>query len=1098
MRIQVDPQRVELAENSSFTVNVTVTNTGAVIGGYHLRVLGADPSWVTLEAENISLFPDTSQTVRATVEIPPGVGAGDRRIAVQVRELTPPQAIAVAEIELVVPAREAIRMALSPMTVVCGKHGHFSVIAENTGNTPISVAPIGLDPEAKIGFEFLPAVLELAPGEHVITDLTTTAKRRWFGSPVVRPFELAAVPPEELPVHTALPRPNADGEAVTGQPAEPPPEPPKPLAQGTLMQKPKLGRGLLSLLSLLLAVSVFATVITIAMSRLVAVSAADRDLAIQVASARSGGAGSGSSVLGGTVKLLAGGGPAQGVTVEVFSAGDLTQPMISTATNDKGAWAVLSMPAGSYKMRFRSAGFAEVWYPNALTGADAKAVQLDAGQKLTNLQVTLGGLPGTISGQVMGADVAGAILTVQVPQQYLQTQTPSATPTAPQTVTAQPATEVTNAAVTHSAPPSTDSSGSPPGLRGLADALAPGDDTGAAAGSTSAASNGSGQQDGGVLRTIPIGSDGLFTLDSLPSPAVYDLIVSKAGYATDTQRVDLSGGESRSGVVLVLRTGDGLISGTVMGPDGPLSGAVITATSGSNTTRTLSLTKEPVGGFTLRGLVTPATYTVTVTANGYTTVTSTLSLTTGQKLTGVLLSLSKAAGSLSGRVTTVADGKPAPGVTVTVASGSASKVTTVTQSGATAGFWEADNLPIPGTFTITFSRSDLQSQTVSVALNSAGQLTSGAGVSGGIDVAMRSAYAIVKGTVLQRTGNGTDPVGEATISLASGEQTYTITSASTPAGALGTYEVAHVQPGTYTLSASSRGTSPTTVIITVTAGQILTYNPVLIQPASVSGTVTSNGSPLPGTEVDMYLSSQYPGKIYAQTTTGSDGRYLFTGVDAPQAYVVEARSATEGPLASGTIVLAASQAGVLNLAVGTIVTTTSSATPTTSAHSSSSPAAPTAPTSSTPAETSTATSTPTTASSSAPTTSTKASSSASSSSSSAPTTAAPEIVQQLQWTTATDGTTTITAQATGTPAPQTITWEYRDLDATNFVQPDWGDPSVTTANGITTATLVIGYIYTGDYRVTFDNGVDPAATTATRNVEECGAGVTCGASGAGS
>ena len=74
-----------------------------MIGGYHLRVLGADPSWVTWRSENLSLFPDTSQTVRALVRIPPGLGAGERRIAVQVRELTPPQAISIAEIELVVP-----------------------------------------------------------------------------------------------------------------------------------------------------------------------------------------------------------------------------------------------------------------------------------------------------------------------------------------------------------------------------------------------------------------------------------------------------------------------------------------------------------------------------------------------------------------------------------------------------------------------------------------------------------------------------------------------------------------------------------------------------------------------------------------------------------------------------------------------------------------------------------------------------------------------------------------------------------------------------------------------------------------------------------
>ena len=73
-------------------------------------MLGADPSWVTLETENLSLFPDASQTVRALVRIPPGVAAGERRMAVQVRELTPPQAISIAEIELVVPASEALRV----------------------------------------------------------------------------------------------------------------------------------------------------------------------------------------------------------------------------------------------------------------------------------------------------------------------------------------------------------------------------------------------------------------------------------------------------------------------------------------------------------------------------------------------------------------------------------------------------------------------------------------------------------------------------------------------------------------------------------------------------------------------------------------------------------------------------------------------------------------------------------------------------------------------------------------------------------------------------------------------------------------------------
>ncbi len=943
MRLAVVPTKVELTAGQPFTVAITVTNTGSVIGGYHVRILGADPSWVRIDAENLSLFPETSQTVLATIEIPRGVGAGDRRIAVQVREITPPQAVAVAEIELAVPPREAVKMALSPLTVTCGKRGRFSVVAENTGNTPVSVAPVGTDPEAQITFTFIPDVLDLAPGEHVITDLRASAKRRWFGTPVVRPFALAAVSPSERDEMVA--RAAAAKEAKkaakkaerrakldpTKQPkpttTEAAPEPPKPLAQGTMIQKPKLGRGLLSLLALLLAVTVFAVVITIALSRLVGVSAADRDLALQVASARQSGAATGSSALGGKVMYLTGGAPAQDITVEVFSAGDLTNPVISTATGKDGTWAVSSLPAGSYKIRFRGAGFAEVWYPNALDGASAKPVQLDAAQKVTDLAVTLGGLPATISGQVTGSDVAGAILTVQVPMEGLRpagqtapaSNAPGSAGSAP-TVTAQPV--IPGSDTGH--PATAGNGASPTGT--------------SSAGNGSAASNNA----GAVLKTIPIGSDGLFTLTDLPSPAVYDLVVSKLGFASDTQRVDLSGGETRTGVTLVLRSGDGLISGTVTGPDGPLGNAVVTATSGNTTVRTLTLTKGDVGAFTLRGLATPATYTVTVTAPDFTPVTSTLTLTESQKLTGVLLSLSASAGSLSGMVTLLADGSPATGVTVTVASGSNQPLTTVTQSGASAGLWSMSGLPIPGTFTVTFSRADLESQTVSVALNSAEVITSGAGPNGSIAVAMRSAFAAVTGTVRQVSKSGSTAVGEATVTLASGEQNYTVTSASVPASDLGAYYIGNVAPGTYTMSVVRKGTSPTTVIITVTAGQILTYNPVLIQPASVSGLVTSGGKPLPGSEVFMYVSSQYPAKVYAQTMTDSSGRYSFTGVDAPQAYVIEARNSA-GPLVSRTIVLDASQAATVDLVVPAPAAPAAPGTSSSSAPPSTPPSTPAAP-----------------------------------------------------------------------------------------------------------------------------------------------------------
>ncbi|MET3804460.1 5-hydroxyisourate hydrolase-like protein (transthyretin family) [Nakamurella sp. UYEF19] len=953
MRVDVTPKRIDLEQDTPFSISITVTNTGDLIGGYHLRVLGADPGWVRLETENLSLFPDTTETVRAVVTIPKGVGAGDRRIAVQVRELTPPQAISVSEIDVRVPARQALKFALSPMTVICGSTGRFGLVLENTGNTVLTTRPVGLDPEEKIEFTFVPEVITLAPGEHAITDLRTKARRRWFGTPVVRTFTLGTAPDE--PVDVVGPADLLDPPTVPRRtrvrPGAVAPAVPKiePLATGSMLQKARIARGAISLLSLLLAVSVFAVVITIALSRLVGVSAADRDLAIQVAAARQADSSSGSSTLGGTVKLLTDGSPAAGVAVELFDAAALASPLTSTATNDKGAWTIPSLPQGTYKLRFRGAGFAEIWYPGALTGADAKPIELQTGQKLSNLAITLGGLPATVSGSVLGDDVAAAVLTVSVPASDLPrggappTPAPVTTPgvvpalTAPRTAPPTSAAPTSAAAVTSAAP---------------ADSA-----------------NG-----GAVVQTLPIGSDGTFSVADLPSPAVYDLTVSKPGFATATQRIDLAGGEDRAGVQLRLRTGDGLISGTVTGPDGPLPGAIVTATTGTTVVKTVSLTEGAVGTFTLRGLVTPGTYTVTVTKDNFTTQSSTLTLSAGQKLVGVQLAMAKSSGSLTGSVTLLPAGTPAPGVTVTVTTG-ATTVTTVTQSTGSVGAWNVAGLPVPGAYTVTFSRSDLQSQTVAVSLDANGTLSGGAGTTGGgIAVGMTSASALITGTVTQRAASGsTQKVGEAVITLSSGTNTYSVSSASLPSNSLGRYEITGISPGTYTLSANRPGTSPTTVIVTVTAGQVLHYDPVMIPPAAITGVITSrSGTSVFGLEVDLYQASRYPATIYRSTSTDVNGAYSFPDVDAPQAYVVEVRSTTAGALGSATLVLAASQAAVLDLLIGEIpATTPATTTPATTTIPSSTPTTSSTPVATTPITpvTTTAT-TPTTASTTPSTTST--------------------------------------------------------------------------------------------------------------------------------
>ena len=45
MRVDVNPRHAEVTPGQPLAVTVTIANTATVIGGYTIRVLGADPSF---------------------------------------------------------------------------------------------------------------------------------------------------------------------------------------------------------------------------------------------------------------------------------------------------------------------------------------------------------------------------------------------------------------------------------------------------------------------------------------------------------------------------------------------------------------------------------------------------------------------------------------------------------------------------------------------------------------------------------------------------------------------------------------------------------------------------------------------------------------------------------------------------------------------------------------------------------------------------------------------------------------------------------------------------------------------------------------------
>ncbi|MBB5789819.1 carboxypeptidase-like regulatory domain-containing protein [Jiangella mangrovi] len=849
MRVTATPQVLEAAGGPA-TVRVEITNTGEIISGYQVRVLGADPAWVAVDDATPTLFPGSSVVVTVTLTPPPDLPAGARRLAVQVRETTPPRHATVADLELRVTPAPGTTLTLDPAAVTAGRRASFGVTVRNTGNTTVEGVLAGTDPEDRVDFRFVPAAVLLAPGESLSARVEARARRPLLGSPAVRPL-LVRLDPAGEPEQPGPP----------GSAGEPLGE-----APGSMVQRPVLGRGAIALAGLLAAVTVFAVVITVALAGVVNRSAADRDLAIEVAQSRDDSAGAGRATLAGTVVLITTGAPLPGVAVEAFAEDDPTTPVATTATADDGTYAVDGLSDGAYLLRFRGAGYSDLWFPAAMDSADAAPVEITAGQSPDAADVALGGLPAVLAGTVEGADVSGATVSLRIPLDQLGDQAEE----------------------------------------GVADGAAPDPPGGAA---------------GAALREVPVGSDGSFEIDGVPSPAVYDVVVGKPGYATEVQRVDLAGGEERSGITIRLREGDGVIAGEVRGAAGPIGGASVVATAGDSTARTVSLTEGDVGAFTLRNLPTPGTFTVVVAAPGHAAETLTLNLSAGQQLTGVSVTLGTDAGELFGRVTQLPGGDPATGVEVTVSDGTTTLGTVTQSAGDGAGSWRLGGLAVPATYTVTFARPDLAAQTVQVVLDSFGTITAGGSPADGVTAALHPAGADLTGTVSVRNAvdGGVGPAGNVTVTAVSGARTYTVTSSSQPADDVGRYVLPQLPPGTYTVTASRPGSTPAAATVTLEAGRDRDLDLQLAAPASVTATVVAADGPVAGAVVNLYRATEYgtAAAPVASVRTDAGGRAVFAELDAPEHYVVDVRlQAGAAPVAaSPPITVEASEAATVTLNV---------------------------------------------------------------------------------------------------------------------------------------------------------------------------------------
>lgn len=307
--------------------------------------------------------------------------------------------------------------------------------------------------------------------------------------------------------------------------------------------------------------------------------------------------------------------------------------------------------------------------------------------------------------------------------------------------------------------------------------------------------------------TTAVAAGSTFSVEGLPTPATYRIRMTAPGFqAQEVQQAVPGGGQVALNTVRLVAA-PGTVAGVVNDTQGTALGEVtVTTKVGDQDVTTLTPTAGAVGSFSLTGLPTPGTYLVSFSKPGFGTEVVAVRLEAGQQRTDLDVRLPVATGSLGGKVTGP-DGNGLGGVSVSVVGGNGQLTTSTFTSGVIGGY-RLSGLPLPGTYTLTFAAPGYQSETVQVTVGKDAPEANA-------DVQLRPVLGRIVGVV---NGPGGIGVGSATITVSDGATSRTSATATTPASQVGTFEVAQLPPGTYTVTVAAAGYEDQTVLVTVSPG----------------------------------------------------------------------------------------------------------------------------------------------------------------------------------------------------------------------------------------------------------------------------------------
>lgn len=730
-----DVDVLEISPGTSGEISLDVLNTSTVIDGVSAHVLGLPVEHTTATPAVLPLFPDATGRLVVRFDLPSSFPAGTHPVTVQLTGQAGAADAVHHDLDVVVGTRPRLALSAAPTTVRSRRRATFEVQVRNRGNVPLDVALRATDSDRSLQVTLTPSTISLPPGASALCAVRVQGPRQLIGADRERALQVEATAQDQ---HEVVPL--------------------------VLRQRSRFSAGVLTLLVLAAILATWATIFLLGVGKILgtdpftkvapasffAATAAQGAGAAGAAGAApaSADAPAGSVPRDGVLPAGVGGTVSGTVTAasDSLGVGRITVeawrqtkdgPVVvgSAATQQDGTYAIAGLFPGTYLVSARADGYTTVWFPSAAGSSDAKPVSAVSQAVTSGTDLVITGSPALINGKVDVGVVTTPVVTTVVARATWARDDATLT----RTVTA--AADGTYAIPDVVAPGTYELSFTAPGYQpttvtetvtGGQTRFAPAVTLQAGTGQITGTVTDGTHPLGGVVVSTTVGSApvvvgtptvgtvGAFVVPNLPTPGTYVLTFSATGYTPATVVVDLTAGESKTGLAVQLTGGAGTVTGRVLAPDGSgLGRATVTASGGPSPATATSLTSGTIGAFTLAGLK-PGLYTLTVTLAGYAPQSVAVDLSTGVAAP-VSVTLRPSWGTVQGvvRTGTVATA----GVSVQATDGQHSWTTTSTAAAGTpTGYYSFGQLP-PGAYSITVSEAGRVVTTAVVTVTAGGTVT---------------------------------------------------------------------------------------------------------------------------------------------------------------------------------------------------------------------------------------------------------------------------------------------------------------------------------------------------------------------------------------